>query len=113
MKRLSTILALVLVLSMGSFGPWVSQAEAQPCGRSQCVSITGCFQCQDLILLIIECVPIRCDLCVNVFCDSAASSTASLPGSDQAATETVCKDSEEVEPPAVRVVALEWKEDRT
>lgn len=112
MKRLSTILAVVLVLSIGSFGPWVSQAEA--CDRSQCQVIGGCFRCDSLILLIIECEVLRCDLCLHVWCSSAASTTASLePGFDQVASETVCKDSEEVEPPAVRVVALEWKEDRT
>ena len=113
MKRLSTILTLVLVLSMGSFGPWVSQAEAQPCGRTQCVFTTGCYHCEDLILLIIECVVIHCGKCVHLFCDSATSTTASLEPGFQAATETVCKDSEKVKPPAVRVVALEWKEDRT
>jgi len=112
MKRLSTILAVVLVLSMGSFGPWVSQAEA--CDRSQCQVINGCYTCESLILLIIQCEVLSCNTCLHIWCSSAASSTASLePGFDQDSTETACKDSEEVEPPAVRVVALEWKEDRT
>jgi len=109
MKRLSTILAVALVLSMSSFGSWVSEAEA--CDRSRCVIINGCVACESLVLFFVECEVLSCTSCVHFPCTDPLASLDS--GIDQAPAKTACENSEEVKPPAVRVVALEWKEDRT
>lgn len=104
------MLSAVLLVVIASFGLWVPEADA--CGRSQCALVSSCFQCDPLILLIIECEVQLCNFCVNDFCDGEGPSSLEA-GAEQASLESSCSPPEAAEPAPIRVLEVEWQEDRT
>ena len=110
MRHKSAWIAVVLLVAASSFGPWTPAAEG--CARTQCELVTSCFQCDFLILLILECDVQLCNFCVNDFCEGEGPSGL-VEGSEQALHASSCSSAETLEPPPVRVLEVQWQEDRT